>query len=82
MPATLKKGGKKGKDKNNDVIALVEDRIAEFTTTMSTLTGRAEHMDKYIKELEFVKNIEELHGAMQAAMIFVVVDIHREIQAI
>lgn len=58
--------GKKGKDKNKDVIVLMEDRLAEFNTIMSTLTGRIEDMDKRIEEFESDGDMEELRGEIQA----------------
>ena len=64
--ADHQQGGKKGKDKTKDMMVLVEDRLAGFTKTMSTLTGRVEDMDKHIEKLEFVGDIEELRGEMQA----------------
>jgi len=45
-------GGNKGKDKTKATTVLVEDRLTEFTNTMSTLTGRVKDIDKRIKELQ------------------------------
>ena len=39
-------GGKKGKDKNNDMMDLVEERLAEINTTMSALIGMVDDMDR------------------------------------
>jgi len=40
----------------------VQDRLAEFTTTMSTLTGRVKDKDKHIEELESIGDMEGLRG--------------------
>jgi len=63
--ANPQQGGKKSKDKTKDLMVLVEDRLAEFTNSMSALTGRVEDMDKYIEELEIIGDWDELHGEMQ-----------------
>jgi len=45
-------GGKKGRDKNKDVMTFVDERLVEINTTMSALTGKVDDMDKRIEELE------------------------------
>ena len=35
-------GGKKSKDKNKDLAVLVDERLAEITSSMATLTGGVE----------------------------------------
>ena len=54
--------GKKGKDKNKDMMVLMDDGLMGFNSTMSTLTDKVEDMDKQIEELESVRDIEELCG--------------------
>ena len=72
-------GDKKGKDKTKDVMVLAEDRLADFTNFMSALMGRVGDMDKRIEELEYIGDIDELHGEMQATTSFMEAKFKREI---
>ena len=74
------RGGKKGKDKNKDMMVLVNERLVEINTSISTLTGSIKDMDKPIEELESKGDMEELSVKMQAAMNSIVADINKEIQ--
>jgi len=75
-------GGKKGKDKTKDVMVLMEDRLTEFNSTISTLTDRVEDMNKRIEELKSIGNLDELSGEMQTTMNSVVATVNREVQAL
>lgn len=79
--ANLQQGGKKGKDKNKDVMGLVEELLAEINNTMSPLMGRVDAIDRRIKKLKSKRDMEELRGEMQMAMTSVVADFKKEIQA-
>jgi len=46
ISSTPQQSAKKGKNKNKDMMVLVEDRLTEFNTTMSSLIGRVGNMDK------------------------------------
>ena len=46
-------------------MTFAENRLTEFTTSMSTLAGRVEDMDKHIEELKSMSDIEELHAEMR-----------------
>ena len=48
-------GGKKGNDKNKDVMALVEEKLGD--ATMTALTGRVEDMDQCIEQFESIKDM-------------------------
>jgi len=74
-------GGRKGKDKTKYVMVLVEDRLAEFTNTMSALTSRVEDRDKPIEELQSTGDMDELREEMQAAVSSVVANFKKELQA-
>ena len=50
--ANPQKDGNRGNDKTNDMIVLMEDRLAKFTNTMSALRGRVKDMEKSIEEPE------------------------------
>jgi len=75
-------GGSKGNENNRDVMALVEVRLIEINTTMSTLTDMVDDMNKYIKELEYEGDVEELWVEMQEALNSMLVDFNKEIQAL
>jgi len=45
IDANRQQAGKKGKDKNKDVMGLVDEKLAEINNTMSTLTGKMDDMD-------------------------------------
>ena len=45
-------GDKKGKDKNKDVMGLVEERLVGINSSMSAWTGRVDDIDKCIVEIE------------------------------
>ena len=51
-------GGKKGKDKNNDLAVLVNDKLMEVNDSLITLTGRVDEMETRIKELESEGDLE------------------------
>jgi len=72
-------GGKKGKYKNKDVVALVEERLAEINITIAALTGGVDDMDKCIEELQSKADMEELRGEMQAVVNSVVADFNMEV---
>lgn len=80
--ANPQQGDKKGKDKTKDVMVLMEDRLAKFTSTISTLTDRVDDMNKRIEELESIGDLDELSGEMQTAMSSVVATVNKEIQAL
>ena len=61
------------------MITLVEDSLAKFNTTVSTLMGRVKDIDKRIQELGSMQNMEQLRGELQATMNSVVVDFNNEI---
>jgi len=73
-------GGKKDKDKNKDIMVLVEESLIEINAIMSILTGRVEDMDKRIKELESKGDKEEPREEMRAVVNSVVVDVLIRIQ--
>jgi len=75
-------GGKKGKDKNKDLSVLVDNRLAKINNSMTTLMGRVDDMDKRLKELEFMRDFEELRGEVQVAVNFTVANVNKEIQAL
>jgi len=49
--------GKKSKDKNKQLLVLVDDRIAEINDSIITLTDRMYEMEKHIEEVESEGNI-------------------------
>ena len=57
-------GGKKGKDKNKDLLVPIDDKLAEINHSMSDLTGRVDDMEKCIEELESMGDFEELRRAV------------------
>ena len=77
--ANSQQHGNKGKDKNKVVVGLVEERLAEINNTMSTLTGKADDMDRRVEGLESEGGMEKLRGETQMAMTSVVVDFKGEI---
>jgi len=57
-------GGKKGKGKaNKDMMGLMEERLDEVNSSMSSLTGRIEDMEKRIEELEFKVDMDFINKA-------------------
>ena len=80
--ANPKQCGKKGKDKNKDVMSLVEEWLAEINTTMLALTGRVDDMDRRIEELKSEGDMEEFHGEMQTIMTSMVAHFKKELQAL
>ena len=77
--ANPQQGGKKGKDKNKEVVALVDERLAEITNSMSTLTERVGDMDRRLEELESGEDMEGLRGEVKAAMTTVGDEFKREL---
>lgn len=75
-------GGKKGKDKNKDVMGLIEEWLVEINATMLALTGWVDDMDKRIEELKSEGDMEEFRGEMQIAMASVMADFKKELQAL
>ena len=78
--ANPQQGGKKGKEKAKDVMALMENRLAKLKPSMSTLMGRTEAMEKHIEELESMVDMKELCGEMQGEINSVVVNASKEIK--
>ena len=64
--ANPQQGGKKGKDKDDNVMGLVKERLAEVNNTMSALTGKVDDMDRLLKELESEGDMEGLHREVKA----------------
>ena len=53
---------------NKNVVAFVEERLPEINTSMSTVVGTVDNMDKRIEELKLEGDIEELRWEMQVAV--------------
>jgi len=81
-PQDRKKKKDKNKDKNKDLAVLVDERLAEITSSMVTLTGRADDMEKHLEELESTGGFEELRREVQAAINSVVPNVNQEVQAL
>ena len=80
--ANPQQGGKKGKDKNKDVVALVDEKLAEINSSMSALTERVDDMDRRLEELESEGDMEGLCGEVKAAMISVGDEFRKELHAL
>jgi len=63
-------------------VALVDERLAEITNSMSTLTERVDDMDRRLEELESGGDMEGLRGEVKAAIIIVGDEFKRELQAL
>ena len=63
-------------------MVLVDDRLAEFTNSMSAPMGRLEYMDKHIDELESTGDIDDHCGEMQVTKSSMVADFESEIQVL
>lgn len=51
---------KKSKEKNKDLVAFLEERLAEINATIFAIMGRVEDVEKRIEELESMEDPEEL----------------------
>jgi len=78
----LQQSGKKDKDKNKDLVVLVDDKLVEVNDSIITLTGRVDEMENRIKELRSEEDFEELLGEMEVAVNSIVADVNGEIQAL
>jgi len=75
-------GGKKSKDKNKNLVVLVDERLAEITDSTATLTGRMDDIEKHLEELESTEDFEEIHGEVRAAINSIVVNVNQEVQTL
>jgi len=74
--------GKKGKNKNKDIMGIAKEWLAKINTTMSALTGRVDDKDRHIEELESERDVEELRGEKQTTMTSMVPDFKKELQVL
>ena len=81
-PFNSQRGGKKGQDKNKDVMVLDEKRLAEINTTTSSRLDRVKVISKRNKELEFDGDVDDLCVVMQEEMNLIVVNINKEIHTL
>lgn len=51
---------KKSKEKNKDLVAFLEERLAEINATIFAIMGRVEDVEKRIEELESMEDPKEL----------------------
>jgi len=59
--------GKKTKNKK-DLAILVDERLMEIISSMATLTGGVDDLEKHLEELESMGDFEELCGEVQVAI--------------
>ena len=71
---------KKGKDKNKDMVSLVDERLAKINDYMATLTSSVDDMDKRIEEPKSMGEFEGLLGDMQAVVNSMIAGVNKEIQ--
>jgi len=62
LPLGNQQGGNNDRDKNKDLLVLVDERHMKINNSMATLTGRVDDIEKYLEKIESMGNFEGFCG--------------------
>ena len=60
----------------------MDERLTEINKSMTTLTGRVDDMNKFLKEMESMGDFKLLRGEVQAKVKSMVANVNNEIEAL